>query len=56
MPHFDPASGRGSHRNSASAVVGLLVSHHRRLPTLDGIRVLAVNPFTLDNMLGSKPS
>jgi hypothetical protein len=48
-PQCDPAGGRGSHRNSARAV-----SHDRR--TLGGIRLLAVNPFTLDDILGSKPS
>jgi hypothetical protein len=35
---------------------GFLVSHDRRLPTLEGTRMLAVNPFTLDDILGSKPS
>jgi hypothetical protein len=55
-PQCDPACGRGSHRNSARAVLRVFVSHHRRLPTLGGIRMLAVNPFTLDDILGSKPS
>jgi hypothetical protein len=55
-PQCDPACGRGSHRNRARAVLRVFVSHDRRLPTLDGIRMLAVNPITLDHILGSKPS
>jgi hypothetical protein len=35
---------------------GFFVGHDRRLPTLDGLRMLAVNPFTLDDIRGSKPS
>jgi hypothetical protein len=35
---------------------GFFVGHDRRLPTLDGIRMLALNPFTLDDIRGSKPS
>jgi predicted nucleic acid-binding protein len=35
---------------------GLFVSYDRRLPMLDGIRMLAVAPFTLDDILGNKPS
>ena len=35
---------------------GLFVSHHRRLPMLDGIRMLAVTPLTVDDILGNKPS
>jgi hypothetical protein len=55
-PQCDPACGRGSHRISACAVLRVFVSHDRRLPTLGGIRMLALNPFTLDDILGSKPS
>jgi hypothetical protein len=55
-PQCDPACGRGSHRNSARAVLRFFSSHDRRLPTLGGIRMLAVNPFTLDDILGRKPS
>jgi predicted nucleic acid-binding protein len=32
---------------------GFFVSHDRRLPTLDGMPMPAVNPFTLDDTLGS---
>jgi predicted nucleic acid-binding protein len=32
------------------------VSDDRRLPMPDGIRMLAVNPFTLDDIFESKPS
>jgi predicted nucleic acid-binding protein len=32
------------------------ISDDRRLPVPDGIRMLAVNPFTLDDIFGSKPS
>jgi hypothetical protein len=35
---------------------GFFVSHDRRLPTFDGMPMLAANPFTLDDILGSKPS
>jgi predicted nucleic acid-binding protein len=35
---------------------GLLVSHDRRLSMLDGIRMLAITPFTVDDILGNKPS
>jgi len=35
---------------------GFFISNDRRLPMPDGIRMLAVNPFTLDDILGSKPS
>jgi predicted nucleic acid-binding protein len=32
------------------------ISDDRRLPMPDGIRMLPVNPFTLDDVLGSKPT
>jgi len=35
---------------------GFFISDDRRLPMPDGIRMLAVNPFTLDDILGSKPT
>jgi hypothetical protein len=35
---------------------GFFVGHECRLPMPDGIRMLAVNPFTLDDIRGSKPS
>jgi predicted nucleic acid-binding protein len=35
---------------------GFFISDDRRLPIPDGIRMLAVNPFTLDDIFGSKPS
>jgi predicted nucleic acid-binding protein len=35
---------------------GLFVGHDRRLLTLDGLRMLAVNPFTLDDIRESTPS
>jgi hypothetical protein len=35
---------------------GFFVGHDRRLPTLDGLSMLAVDPFTLDDIRGSKPS
>lgn len=35
---------------------GFFISDDRRLPMPDGLRVLTVNPFTLDDILGSKLS
>jgi hypothetical protein len=35
---------------------GFFVGDDRPIPTLDGIRMLAVNPFTLDDIRGNKPS
>src|SRR5215470_10860652 len=35
---------------------GFFISDDRRLSMPDGIRMLAVNPFTLDDILGNKPS
>ena len=35
---------------------GFFISDDRRLPMPDGIRILAVTPFTLDDIFGSKPS
>jgi predicted nucleic acid-binding protein len=35
---------------------GFFISDDRRLPMPDGIRMLAVNPFTLDDLFGSRPS
>jgi predicted nucleic acid-binding protein len=35
---------------------GFFISDDRRLPMPDGIRMLAVNPFTLDDIFESKPS
>jgi predicted nucleic acid-binding protein len=35
---------------------GFFVSRDRRLQTLEGIRMLADDPFPLDDILGSKPS
>ena len=35
---------------------GFFISDDRRLPMPDGMRMLAVTPFTLDDILGSKPS
>jgi hypothetical protein len=35
---------------------GFLVGHPRRLAMLDGVRMPAVSPFTLDDILGNKPS
>lgn len=35
---------------------GFFISGDRRLPMPDGMRMLAVNPFTLDDIFESKPS
>ena len=35
---------------------GFFISGDRRLPVPDGMRMLAVTPFTLDDILGNKPS
>jgi predicted nucleic acid-binding protein len=45
------------HVASAQALsCSFFISDDRRLPLPDGMRMLAVNPFTLDNVLDKRPS